>query len=222
MTLLQLLTLVANRLDDTKEPYLWSDEELTSYANQRINELCNTIPIFVDTSTLAITVIPVIAGTRVYATDPRIIYINTVLLASKPWPLQRITSAELNTSMAGWRASSNTPSCFLTDFQKDTITLYPNPIVDDTLTLEVTRYPLSDLNYLLAETTSPEIPTHFHEFLVPGMTSLAYRKADAETENLPRVKADEIEWLSNIEKMKRFYLNLNYSPVIAAPHRAFM
>lgn len=222
MTLIQLLTLAANRLDDTKEPYLWSDEELTSYANQRINELCSTIPILVDVSTLSITSIPIVSGIKTYALSPLIVYIKEAILALSSLPLNRITLSELRSFQPAWKTVANTPVVFMTDVAVDTITLYPTPIVNDTLSLEVVRYPLVPLDYTLAEVTTPEIPARFHELLIPGMTSLAYKKADAETESLARSKADELEWLTNIEKIKKFYLNFNYSPALAVPNYAFM
>ena len=222
MTLSQLLTLVANRLDDTKEPYLWSDEELTSYANQRINKICEEVPALRDFTTADICVIPVTSGINTYATDPRIIYISEAYLSSQSTPLSRLTYDELRAFSPAWRYTSNTPQGFMTDFSVDQLLLYPKPIVNDTLNLVVIRYPLAPLDYTLADSMTPEIPARFHELLVPGITSLAYRKADAETEDLVRAKEDEKEWLGNLETIKQFYLNVNYSPVTAVPHKAFM
>ena len=222
MTLSQLLTLVANRLDDTKEPYLWSDEELTSYANQRINKICEVVPALRDDSTSAICTLSVIAGTRSYATDPRIIYIHEAKLDQETIPLSRMTFGDIRSFSPSWKTVSDTPRAFFTDMDLDTITLYPLPKVNDTLRFNVVRYPLQPLLYTSAESTSPEIPERFHELLVPGITSLAYRKADAETEDLTRAKADFGEWSENLEQIKRFYLNLHYSPTVAVPHQAFM
>lgn len=222
MTLSQLLTLVANRLDDTKEPYLWSDEELTSYANQRINEICQAVPAIRDDSTAAICTISVIAGTRSYATDPRIIYIHEAKLDLEDIPLERMTFGEMRNFNKAWKTISETPRTFFTDMELDRITLYPNPIVNDTLRLNVIRHPLVPLDYTAAESTSPEIPERFHELLVPGITSLAMLKADAETEDLVRAKNDLVGWKMNLEQIKRFYLNLHYSPTVAVPHQAFM
>lgn len=222
MTLTQLLTLVANRLDDTKEPYLWSDEELTSYANQRINKICELVPALRDDSTASVCTIPVVAGTRSYATDPKIIYISEARLDLESVPLIRTTLEEIRAFNPAWRDIDSTPRYFVTDLDVDQIMLYPEPIVNDTLHLNVVRYPLTPLVYTLANSMSPDIPERFHELLVPGITSLAYHKADAETEDLARAKEDYTEWLENLEQIKRFYLNLHYSPAVATPHRAFM
>jgi hypothetical protein len=222
MTLSQLLTLAANRLDDTKEPYLWSDEELTSYANQRINKICEEVPAIRDDSTVGICTIPVTAGLNTYATDPRIIYIVEARLNSEVWPLGRMGYQELISFQSTWRSVSNTPRSFITDFELDRILLYPKPIVNDTLYLNVIRYPLEPLDYLRASTMIPEIPARLHELLIPGITAQAYRKADAETENLVRSKEDEKEWLANLEQIRQFYLNLHYTPMVAVPHQAFM
>jgi hypothetical protein len=222
MTLFQLLTLVNNRLDDTKEPYLWSDEELTSYANQRINEICEEVPAIRDDSSHDICVIPVVAGKSSCATDPRIIYITEAKLFSEDHSLVRMTFQELRDFNQSWRSVSSTPRHFMTDVELDRIFLYPKPIINDTLYLNVIRYPLEPLNYTLSESMTPEIPARFHELLVPGITALAYLKADAETEDLVRAKNDLSEWMRNVEKIKHFYLNLHYSPVVAVPHKAFM
>jgi len=222
MTLAQLLTLVANRLDDTKEPYLWSDEELTSYANQRINEVCEEVPALRDASTASICSIPIIAGTTLYATDPRIIYILEAKLASEALPLSRMTYQELLDSNPTSTSTAAIPRAFMTDYEADRILLDTQPLINDTLSLRVIRYPLVPLDYTLAESMTPELPSRMHERLIPGITSLAYRKADAETEDLKRAKEDLAEWMLNLEWIRQFYLKLHYSPTVAVPHQAFL
>jgi len=110
----------------------------------------------------------------------------------------------------------------MTDMGSDTIVLYPKPIVADTLYLGVARYPLLPLDSTVTPSMNIEIPERFQSLLIPGVTAMAYRKPDAETENLVRAKADEIEWLGNVESIKQFYLKKNESSYVAVPHQAFM
>jgi hypothetical protein len=157
-----------------------------------------------------------------YPLDPRIIYVLQAKLDLTTAPLSRLGVEELRGWNPAWESINSTPAAFMTDVELDTIYLYGNPIVTDTLRLWVVRYPLFPLDYQKAETERPEIPERLHELLIPGVTALAYRKADAETENLLRSKADEAEWQANLEKIRKLYLKKEYAPQTAIPHQAFM
>lgn len=222
MNLTQLLTLTSNRLDDSKVPYRWSDEELTAYANQRLNEICEVVPVLRDALIPTIIPINVLATVDSYALDPRIVYIHRVKLDLQDIPLMRATASEMETYQPTWRVRTGTPTIYLTDVESGHIVISPIPIVNDTLRLDIIHSPLIVLDYTRADFCEPGIPSTLHDLLIPGMTSLAYRKGDAETEDLVRSASDEKEWLGNLERIKKFYLKFNYSNYTAIPHQAFV
>ncbi len=221
MNLTQLLTLTSSRLDDSKVPYRWSDEELTAYANQRLNEICEVVPVLRDALIPTIIPINIVIAKDSYDLDPRVMYIHEVKLDLQATPLMRVTFSEMQEFQPTWRARTGTPSVFLTDVESGHIVITPSPIVIDIMRLNIVRSPLSVLDYKRADECEPEIPSTLHDLLIPGMTALAYRKADAETEDLVRSKTDEEEWLRNLERIKRFYLKFNYSNYTAVPNLAF-
>lgn len=222
MTLAQILKLTSNRLDDTKEPYHWSDEELTAYLNQRLNELLIDIPLIADTTNPFVVKINIVAGTSVYAIDERITTIQSAKLASWEIPLDIRPMDNVRSMLSIWESMTGTPLILVTDYQAGSILLIPKPTESDTLYLQTTRMGLQELDYEHQGSEISEISSRLHALLIPGITSLAYRKADAETEDLKRAMADELEWKANVERMKKYYINLHGAAKVAMPHYAFI
>ena len=65
---------------------------------------------------------------------------------------------------------------------RNDIKLFPKPIADDTLRLEVARLPLKKMSQN-GEKLSPEIPEQYHMGLVDWICSMAFRKVDSDTRN---------------------------------------
>lgn len=122
-------------LNDYIEPYRWSDEQLTRYANEAVTEACNRIELIHKTKTLS-----VVAGTAAYVIDPytqKIFYAN---LALGDTPLKQATAATLDITQGyQWRSRTGTPRDYIREGR--TLTLFPNPVVNDTLTFNCTSIP---------------------------------------------------------------------------------
>lgn len=198
----QLLAVFRARVHDTVAPYLWADVEAIEFLNDAQNEAAERANLLRDSTTAEICQISVVAGTAVYLLDPRIISVERAKLdsqrqpmqitstpamdgprsASRPgWPQQwRANGTWLADSGAGWETQTGTPYFLVLDAEGDRwkATLAGIPIVNDTLRLQVFRFPLADIE---DEADEPEIPARLHVRLVDWMEYRAYSKKDTET-----------------------------------------
>lgn len=188
MTLDDLITEARLQLSDPEMPgsgddsdSLWSNDELTLYVNQAINEACLRSKLIKDASTASVCQIAVSAGTRSYAVSPKITYIDRAKLASGNFPLAGSSVADWDYENANWDSDTGTPTEYAMDYEDGKITLDKEPIANDTLNLIVYRRPLEDIKYQLRKIKSPEIPEEYHYHLIDWVRHLAYEKKDSET-----------------------------------------
>jgi len=180
MKLGKLKELLRQELDDTTQPYLWSDIELEAYLNDAEREACRRARLLVDSSTDAVCSIAVTATTATYALDSRVIAVRRAKLASMTTPLGRASVIDLDEARAGWEDETGEVEAYIVDLNSNSITLYRIPDVDDTLNLTVVREPLNEMN---DDEESPEIPTRYHMSLRFWAKYLAYSKPDSEAFN---------------------------------------
>lgn len=177
MQLLDLIKLFRSEVDDTAEPYLWSDDEAIEYANDAQNEACRRSRLIIDSSTAAICQIAVVANTATYALDPRVLFIRRARLTGL-LPLKRKNVQDMDNCNPSWEdASSTTPTAFITDFETGKIRLYPTPNAAFTLNLMVVRTPLAEMN---DDRETPEINARYHRSLRFWMMYRAYGKQDTQ------------------------------------------
>jgi len=172
-------------ISGTDEDSLWSEAELTRFANLAEREAAmRSLCIIDDTTTqdaddkpicrISLTADPT---TPVYEISPKVITIRHVQLASLNYPMTKDKRFGLqNENLANLPAG--TPSRWSWARRLHYIVLNRKIEANDTLNLEVTRYPLADMS---AADDEPEIPFHFHYSLVYGMLMYAYLKKDSET-----------------------------------------
>lgn len=128
-------------LDDVVEPYIWSDAQLTRFANESVIEACKRAPLL-----KGVFNIPVTIGQSSYVLDDSIrqIYIAKLGLADKP--LDMTTDIQLSIFRGhNWRVENNTPTHYIRRGKE--LTLYAKPVVDDTLTLEASVIPVLPTDY---------------------------------------------------------------------------
>ena len=202
MTLLELIYRARLRLDDLggntgtpSAPYtyyfeeddsgcLWSNQELISYVNSARNELAHRIPIR-DSSTEELTEITLMEGVATYSIDPRILAIDSVVLASTGEPLIKLSDAD---DRSQWRDPYSTtysePTAvtqYRTDFNDYILTVYATPTEEDTLYLALRRLPLSALLWEDANLDISEPAAIYHEALLDWICMQAYLKRDSNT-----------------------------------------
>ncbi|MGZ8317507.1 MAG: phage adaptor protein [Telluria sp.] len=188
MQLLDLINLARQELDDSTEPYLWSDAELLDYANDAELEACRRARLLVDSSTAAVTQIAVTAGTALYPLDERVLFVRRARFAGYR-PLARMTVQDMDDDNPYWQdAEGAQPRHFVTDYESGSLLLWPTPTASDTLYLTVVRAPLAEMN---DAADSPEIASRWHRALRYWMLYRAYGKQDAEG-NDPKKAAESL------------------------------
>ena len=207
MTINEIITFARGQLDDTIEPYRWSDDELALYLNNTVNELCRESRVLKD-ATSAITQIPVVADTQSYVIDKSIVSIVRVRLTLGIKNLIGIDESVADDFVTNWETSTGTPRYYIhdSDISQQAIKLIPTPIVDDTLNLVVYRLPLTIVSMAVAA-DELEIPAEYHGKLFVGMYKQAYDKHDSDTYD-PRMRDRYfLEWEAIKDKINRQRMN---------------
>lgn len=190
MNLADLIDAFRTRSDDaagTESAQLWTDDEVTLYLNEAVNEAAERALLIRDSTTPAVCSIAITTTDTDYALNPFILAIDRAKLASDTDPLIRTTIDELDASYSGWEtAVTGKPQGFIEDNGR--IRLFPMSNKVDTLALVVYRLPLVPLK---VETDVPEIHARHHLRLVDWALRCAYLKQDSET--LDKQKAAQYE-----------------------------
>jgi hypothetical protein len=179
---------------------LWTDAELISYINQAQKEFSRKSLCLADRSNFTLAVV---ADTREYTYDPKILRITAGRLTGAAKRLQGLTFEEMERSwsiaqdtverLGGWEAVTGEPSHIIQDLEIDKLYIWPQPIVSDTLTLYVRKV----ADDVTATTDVLEIPEQFREGLNLRVMALAYLKHDVlETEDVNRSMALGQKWES--------------------------
>jgi hypothetical protein len=190
-------------LEDTvSDEYKWSDPKLLRYFNEAIQEACYRAPLYTGTQTITVA-----AEDADYTLNAEVRQLDRVMLALVDDPLMQYSEEELiNKYGVGWRTDTGTPYAYV---RKDlTITLYPEPIVADTLT--VTHYRLPDRHYSQSE--EPPIPEEHHRHLLYWAAYKAYINPDIDLGNPERAFAFLAQFENHFGKRKsarQEHLNLN-------------
>lgn len=161
----------ADLLDDEVAPYLWSDGQLTRFANEAVLEACQRSPLLTGTSTVA-----VLVATADYVINSSIKQINVAKLNLATYPLQQTTDAELSMRIGtNWRTRTGTPSHYVRRGHK--LTLFPIPLVADTLALVTSNLPGTGFDLDL------DLDPAYHKSLLFYVAYKAFMKPDADTYN---------------------------------------
>ena len=119
----------------------------------------------------------IVSGKATYDVPDTTILIRRAKLALDDLPLTFTSSGDMDEDVSGWESITGTPTNIITDIDTTKFTLYPNPIVNDTLTMTIIREPESIKNGC-----ELEIPARFHYTLVDWILYRAYQVRDADTE----------------------------------------
>ncbi len=170
--------------------------------------------------------IPIVKDTHSYSINESIIRINRAKLSSQDAPLDIIRNNSLDYmdyNHSGWESeTSNTPSILLINgVGTNKVRLYPTPDTDDILYLSIYRYPISSL-VSTATTTSPEIPSKYHNKLFNRVCWRAYMKQDSDA--FDQRQADRFFALSekDIEEVKNNLNNKKLENVICGIHEGLL
>ncbi len=180
MILQNILDEARDTLDDKTTPYLWSDEDLTRYANRAEERLCEEAYLIADSSTPVVCTLNLLNGVQAHVKHPSIVLVSEIWIPSLNRPVIKKTRAWLESNYSSWRsAGTGTPVYFCEEIDTGKVTLIPTPNAPMTANLTVFRRPLFSLS-ASSPGASPEIPVGFHKYMKYGILALAFEKQDTE------------------------------------------
>ncbi len=183
---------------DVVKTYLWTEDEVTSYADDAYRMFVRLTGGIAD-FTSDVTQVPIVTGEELVATDGSILRIMSASLVSDGSDVKVVNSTDLPNLMTtmdyGKRLSftnKNVPGAvryIVVGMQKKVAKLINIPQVDDTLALVLYRLPLKHIE----DGSHPldEVETDHHIHLLSWMKHLAYLKQDSET--FDKTKSAEAE-----------------------------
>lgn len=200
----KLLELFRLELNDTVEPYFWSDTEFYTYLNEAHDVFIRLIGGIADSSS-PLTVIKYKAGDMEVKYDERILRIKSARDANnnritiqnyesfvEGYPnddYSNMVNADINDGLTG------TIRYLLTDVEDDKMRLYPIPDANGTLYLRVYRTAINEIENSRSEF---EIPTRHHLHLLSWVKYRAMNKQDAETFELGNAEDFKREFIEYV------------------------
>ena len=183
----KLLELFRLELNDTVEPYFWSDTEFYTYLNEAHDVFIRLIGGIADSSS-PLTIIKYKAGDTEVKFDERILRIKGVRDANN----NRITLQNYESFVEGYPRDdygnmanaalddgvTGTIRYLLTDVEDDKMKLYPVPDADGTLYVRIYRTAINEIENSRSEIESP---SRHHLHLLAWVKYRALSKQDAET-----------------------------------------
>lgn len=181
-----LLAEYRRRADDGVEPYQLEDAQVYSFLSEGEREAClRGAPIF-DASTAEVMTYAVIADQATITLDGRVLRVDHVQFESSAGGQPRTLCF---TGMDEIRSRCPVTSAVRPDYacheSRTSLRLYPAPTVAGTLTLDVYRLPLLDIE---DGTDEPEIPLELHDGLVDWVLYRLYSTKDSENEDPARAQ----------------------------------
>lgn len=168
----QLIDLARQRLDDTKKPYLWGDDELLAYLDEAQQEACIRTGGLFESESPRITEIDVLEGESVYPLHPSILRIQRASFDGRP--VKVVTREWLYRKVAGWETMSGLPYWLICDAA--VCRLVPTPDRAAVLKLAVFRLPEDPLRL----ESELEISAPYQIKLIDWVLRCAYLKPDCE------------------------------------------
>jgi hypothetical protein len=196
MTQSQIILGVRARLGDLNKPFLWTDDELTEYENEAINEVSDQKKLFLESNLNPMCHIPIAAvdATGDYAYDTRITEILRAKIRSQKLYLWRTDKLTLDLNNPDWmHLTPTTPRWFITDYQTGLITIVPKSDVDDFIDLTVYRMPLTQMD-AAAPDAVPEIQVRHHPRIYNGIMARAYLKEDTQCLDPKKAESHQARW----------------------------
>jgi len=190
MTLTELINLARTRLRDNLAPYLWSDSDLTEFANSAVNEACLR-------SRVLQSVVPIttIIGTAAYLLPYTILKPLSAYFTDatgKITPLLPIDQDKFLSLQAVNFGGSNRPTHY-TRGTGNTIQLFPTPSMVGIATFTIARMPTA-LETMEDGDSSPVIPIEFHRDLIYWMLSEAYLVDVSDTKSSKNADLNEAKF----------------------------
>lgn len=113
-------------LDDTIEPYLWSDTNVINYLNDTIDELSEENLMIVDQSTTAVAEVRLLSNQTLHPIDDRVIQVRYGRLETNDTSVIKTTEDWLEGNIADWRnTEGSSPIYFAPSASHGYLSIYP-------------------------------------------------------------------------------------------------
>lgn len=168
------------RVRDEVEPYLWTDQFVTDALNEAEREACVRSRLIFDDSTTDVCEISVTSGTGRYSPHKSVDVVETAYVTDAygiTYSLEIIDQVTLVRRYPRWHDESSGVPAYLIHNEK-TITLFPTPDADYTLSIGVFRLPIADMEVTVDE---PEINEVHHNGLIDWVEFRAFSIPDVDT-----------------------------------------
>jgi hypothetical protein len=215
------------------EDLLWSDREMTRYANRVYRRIAAETRCIRDATTPAVCLIssaPVdyttyVAGTLDYlwANDTNswlyhadvcpylfdlhesILQVDEAKWVSRQWKLVKVSVDKWRPN-PWWERVKGMPTEFATDYQNKKIAVNFRDETSDTLQIATRRLPLT---WLSSPSDSPEMRENYHEFFMNGMLYYMYSKMDSESFDGNKALNYKQLYLQDIDEIKQMETQLD-------------
>ena len=192
-------------MEDTVEPYLWSDVEIIEYFDEAQDEFCQEVDILNKEITLTFTTSDPWIAIPSYVTRIRDVETTdgrTVSLYNHEEFLECMKTDDygIYSLATDWKQKTGPyPEALITDTDEDRARSYPIPTADGTLTATVYRRPLRPLE----ETEKFEVTDRQHQrCILLKARSLGYMKMDTETQDMQKGREFEDLFIEKTAEIK--------------------
>lgn len=192
------------QVDDSSEPYLWSDDEIIAFIDEAEDDFCERADAINDQISLNFLANTVWLEIPEYITKLRFAMVDdqSVRICNHD-PAALAGGEDYGSYTTGWNWQPETGTqirALVTDMRLGYVRLYPIPTVGGTLILDVYRRPIATL----AERTELEVTDRKQQnAILTKACSLAYAKHDAEVYNPQMSQALEVQYLQTCDELAR-------------------
>lgn len=207
--------------DGSDEDALWKDSDFYRYLDTAQKQFARLTECFLDGETFDN--VPVTANDPWVAISPRIVRIHSAYMNTLGRELDVKKFAEMDSFMTvddygsslsfaspgQWRTRTGNPSTLVLNMTKGKGRLAPIPTAADTLTLMVSRLPLTDIT---DESSTLEVDeVEEQRVLLLSVRAQSYMKQDADTYDSELAKRFEAEFTAACAQIKRNYDQLRHT-----------
>lgn len=192
MTLVELIQRFRVTAGDSVQPYLWGDDDVTSWINEAVDQAAIRRRLIFDDSTPAVCSIALTVGQLVYPLHKSVIEIESLRYISGDCntPMYVCTRQWLDENVCDWRSLSGVPLRYAVHDDKN-LRVAGDFAAGDTLALECHRLPLVSM---IADTDEPEIHAVHHPHLIDWVLYRAYSVHDADAFDARRAAQGEADF----------------------------
>jgi len=190
----EIIDRARTQLDDTFQPYLWSDDELIDYLNKALTLFLNETQIDKSYDSLSVG-----AGVSIIQPSNSTYLIGISEVRFDDTPLDNV-DLDYITSLP---AVSGIPKIYTFENNSKSIYLYPAPYVSGTL-----KFKRSDNIEIKSSNLNTELPfdKQYHIYLIDGVCAFAFLKNDTETLRVDQSQQFMTLFMGYIEKVKKYTL----------------